>query len=397
VLIVGAGVGNDVAAALAAGAASVVAVEIDRAIYRIGFSLHPAQPYRDPRVRVAIDDARHYMKTSQRSFDTIVFSHLDSHTLLSSFTTVRLDNYIYTVEAFGEARRRLAPGGRLFVSYWSEKPYIAERLYRNLTMAFGHPPVPLEGATAEEQQTQNWRNACFVSGEPDVMPALEAVISTWPEFRRVSYGASVAPSTDSWPFLPLERHEIPSVMLLISAVILVLSVGFAWWARPKGEAFDGTVFWLGAAFMLVEVHNVSRLALVFGTTWQVNAWTIGAILGMILLATFVSLRFAGSPHLRRIGALGLFATLAAAYLLPLDSVSAVVAMLVMAAPLFFAGLVFADAFAHSPAPAFALGWNTLGAVTGGMAENLSYVFGIPALVPIAAVFYALALAWPRPR
>ena len=32
------------------------------------------------------------------------------------------------------------------------------------------------------------------------------------------------------------------------------------------------------------MHNVSRLALVFGTTWQVNAWVIGAILSVILVA-----------------------------------------------------------------------------------------------------------------
>ena len=33
----------------------------------------------------------------------------------------------------------------------------------------------------------------------------------------------------------------------------------------------------------------------------------------------------------------------------------------------------------------------LGSVVGGMAENASYVWGIPALVPLAALFYAIAL------
>ena len=48
-------------------------------------------------------------------------------------------------------------------------------------------------------------------------------------------------------------------------------------------------------------------------------------------------------------------------------------------------------------PGFALGWNVLGAVLGGMAESLSYLWGIPSLVLIAAVFYAAALLWPRRR
>ncbi|MCA9796117.1 MAG: hypothetical protein KC910_30125, partial [Candidatus Eremiobacteraeota bacterium] len=131
VLIVGAGSGNDASAALVAGAKEVTAVEIDEAIYRIGQRYHPNQPYRDPRVLVVLDDARHFLKTTKEKYDVIVFSHLDSHTVLSSFTNVRLDNYIYTVESFQEARSRLAPGGLLYVSFYSEQPFIGPRLYRN--------------------------------------------------------------------------------------------------------------------------------------------------------------------------------------------------------------------------------------------------------------------------
>jgi len=66
------------------------------------------------------------------------------------------------------------------------------------------------------------------------------------------------------------------------------------------------------------------------------------------------------------------------------------ATLLLTAPIFFAGLVFADAFAESAAPGFALGWNVLGAVVGGIAENVSYVVGIPPLLLLAAGFYAVA-------
>ncbi len=192
-------------------------------------------------------------------------------------------------------------------------------------------------------------------------------------------------------------------MLLISGVIIALSAGFALGAKPSGESFDGRVFWLGAAFMLVEVHNVSRLALVFGTTWQVNAWVVGTILAVILLSN------AFCTWLRRLGArpgriavTGLFVSLAIAYALPAEAFLVVgsralggaAATLVLTLPIFFAGLAFADAFARSPTPAFALAWNVLGAVTGGMAENLSYIVGIPALLPIAGLFYVVALLRP---
>jgi SAM-dependent methyltransferase len=399
VLVVGAGTGNDVAAALFAGARSVVAVEIDPAIHDMGRRFHPQAPYRDPRVQVVIDDARHYLKTSTKPFDLIVFSHLDAHTVLSSFTNVRLDNYIYTVEAFAEARRRLGPAGILYVSFFSQQPFISERLHRNLTIAFGHPPVSLD-ERFPEKAPEGWQCIQFLTGEGEVRRALEGTKALWPRFPPVDFAASrTIPSTDRWPFLPLQDRRIPPLMLVISAVILGLSAGFAWKAWPRGEAFDRRVFWLGAAFMLLEVHNVSRLALVFGTTWQVNAWVIGALLAVILAAN-AACAWLQRRGLRLGGATagGLFLSLAAAYAAPVDAflghgwLGGVAVTLVMTAPVFFAGLVFADAFSRSPSPGFALGWNVLGGVVGGMAENVSYVIGIPGLVGVAALFYALALA-----
>jgi SAM-dependent methyltransferase len=399
VLVVGAGTGNDVAAALFAGAQSVVAVEIDAAIYEIGLRGHPQAPYKDPRVEVVIDDARHYLKATRRRFDLIVFSHLDAHTVLSSFTNVRLDNYIYTVEAFEEARRRLGPRGILYVSFLAQKRFISERLYRNLTLAFGHPPISLDDRQTNAE-VPGWQCIQFLTGEPGMQQALEPVQTLWPAFPPVDFSASTTvPSTDSWPFLALIGHQVPPLVLLISAVVVALSALFAWGTWPRGEAFDRRVFWLGAAFMLVEVHNVSRLALVFGTTWKVNAWVIGAVLTVILAAngTCAWLKSRGKAP-GRLTVIGLFVSLAAAYLVPvgafiaLGPLGGIIITLLLTLPIFFAGLVFADAFSRSTAPSFALGWNVLGAVVGGMAESASYVIGIPGLVLVAAAFYGLALA-----
>lgn len=143
VLVIGAGGGNDVSAALHAGAKRVVAVEIDPEILKFGERLHPDSPYADPRVQVVVDDARHYGETSNERFDLIVFSHLDSHTALSGFTNVRLDNYIYTVESFRTFQRLLSPRGALYVSFFSTRRWVAERLRENLRLAFGQAAVPL--------------------------------------------------------------------------------------------------------------------------------------------------------------------------------------------------------------------------------------------------------------
>ncbi len=57
-LIVGAGTGNDVQAALRNGYGRVVSVDIDPRIIALGRELHPEQPYSDPRVSAVVDDAR---------------------------------------------------------------------------------------------------------------------------------------------------------------------------------------------------------------------------------------------------------------------------------------------------------------------------------------------------
>ena len=62
VLIVGAGNGNDVAVALAQGAQSVDAVEIDPGIAEIGRRRHPNRPYQDPRVHLVVDDGRAFLQ-----------------------------------------------------------------------------------------------------------------------------------------------------------------------------------------------------------------------------------------------------------------------------------------------------------------------------------------------
>ena len=400
VLVVGAGSGNDVAAALHAGASEVTAVEIDRMVYAFGGLHHPDHPYDDPRVRVVIDDARHFLEQTDQTFDAIVYSHLDSHTLLSSYTNVRLDNYIYTVESFREASARLAPDGFLYVAYFAEQPYIGSRLQRNLTEAIGHPPVSLEA-----ESTHGTKNVYFLAGASETQARLERTAARWSaSFAPLVSDPGVDPSTDAWPFLHLEKKRVPTIMWVLSGVILAMAGAMVLRWRPAGERFQGKMFFLGAAFLLLEVHNVSRLALVFGTTWIVNAWVIGAILGLVLAANaLVTVLHRRGFHPTRAVVAALFASLVAAWLCPLERFLAygmagsLLALLVFTLPILFAAVVFAEAFGQSPAGEYALAWNMLGAVVGATAENFSYVAGLPALVPLAALFYLLALVWPRGR
>jgi SAM-dependent methyltransferase len=116
VMIIGAGSGNDVAAALRAGAKRVDAVEIDPRINRLGREHHPERPYADPRVTVHLDDGRSFTRGTDRKYDLAVYALVDSLVLHSGYSSVRLENFLFTREAFEDVKRTLKPDG-VFAMY----------------------------------------------------------------------------------------------------------------------------------------------------------------------------------------------------------------------------------------------------------------------------------------
>ena len=64
VLVLGSGLGNDTATALRFGVEQVTSVDIDARIVGLSDEYHPNVPYRDSKVNVVIDDARHFLTTS---------------------------------------------------------------------------------------------------------------------------------------------------------------------------------------------------------------------------------------------------------------------------------------------------------------------------------------------
>ena len=140
VLVLGAGSGTDVAAALKHGAKHVDAVEIDPVIVRLGRQYHPDHPYSDPRVTVVTDDARHFLRTTTKKYDLVVFALIDSLTMQSSFSGVRLESYMFTEESFRAVRDRLAPDGLLVVYNYFRERWLVDRLANIAANAFGQEP-----------------------------------------------------------------------------------------------------------------------------------------------------------------------------------------------------------------------------------------------------------------
>lgn len=395
VLIVGSGSGNDVAAALRNGSRAVDAVEIDPAILRLGRS-HPEHPYEDPRVAAHLTDARAFMKRTTTKYDLILFGLLDSHTQLSDYSNMRLDNFVYTEESFREARALLSPNGVLFVKFQVNQPWLGRRLAQMLTETFGKAPsvfiVPSSytvGASAF---------AISASNQVEDKLAADARLRQFVDSHRPRFLNLPATSitTDDWPYLYHQGRWIPGIFFLLSILVALLAAGF-YFQIPEARTRVPSLFFfsMGAGFLLLETQVVSRLALYFGTTWQVNGIVIAAILAALLLANYV-IEKQRTPWPRSWTLAGVLLGIAFAYLVPFSRIPGpaawvgMIAAIVFAIPVFFAGLLFASEFRLTDSPAAALAANMLGAVVGGLLENLSLITGMKALLLVAALLYALA-------
>lgn len=402
VLIVGAGMGNDVAAALRNGAERVDAVEIDPVIQSLGRRHHMERPYDSPRVRTVIDDARAFFRKTDRKYDLIVFGLLDSHTLSSEFSTVRLDHYVYTRESLEEARKLLKPGGVVALSFFAQRKWIAQRIADLMTSAFGEAPLVLNMVRMKEPRSQYLGETLFLGG--DTKTFLQALETDQKLAQVVLKGAiqfsgSVPPTTDDWPYLYLERRTVPSLNLAFLAVVLALSATFYRGTVGRLSRIRWDFFFLGAGFMLIEVQAISKLALLYGTTWIVNVVVISAVLFMILIANLYVSRV-GKPSLLPY-VVGVLLTLLAAYFFPAGwffrfdgLVRSLLAGGLFSLPVLFAGIIFAVLFRQLKGDPervrVAFGSNLLGAVVGGMAEVLSFVWGMQLLLLVAMGFYLLA-------
>lgn len=406
VLILAAGTGNDVAAALRHGALDIDAVEIDPQIAKIGCKLHPEAPYANTKVHLIVDDARAYMERTNKRYDLIVFGYLDSHTAFSSMSSLRLDNYVYTKESFAAAAKLLKPKGIISVTFyylnWWQLAHVFKALEAGTSMApsgvfspMGNGPTLLVGSDLDKSQIASCGLKPF---------SIDAAANDW-GFTRTEW-SKICETTDDWPFLFLKNRSVSWTYAVGLLFTLMLGYGLvgACFGKYADDDSGRVMFLLGAAFMLIETKSVTQMGLLLGTTWVVNAAVIAVILLMILGANILYLQTKFS-NIKIYFAL-LVVALAANFFLPIGMLGGLnvfertlIGSVLLASPLFFAAMIFARVFSQAANPSKALGMNLLGALVGGVLEYLSMIFGVNSLNMLAALLYAAAflywLKWSR--
>lgn len=391
VLILGSGMGNDVAAALRNGAGEVTAVEIDPLILKLGRQYHFEKPYDSTRVYQVNDDARSYIENTHDKFDLIVFSLLDSHTTSSYYTNIRIDNYVYTREALNAAKKLLKSDGVFIVKFQVDTPWIAGRLHSLLTEAFGRSPLQLQS----DASAYTTGGRFFITGSQQrIQDALtNPTVSKYLSQRSVIPMEPARLTTDDWPYFYQRSPGLPLPTILISIVLVFLCILLLRDMGTPISTLNWHFFFLGAGFLLLEAQIISKMALLFGTTWLVNSIVIAGLLILILAANAVPglvPRFSVTYSYA-----GLFITLLIGYLVAVREIffasvpaRVVVSTLVLCLPVFFAGTVFITSFARAKFSPTALGSNLLGAMVGGMLESASLWTGIRSLLVLAAFLYA---------
>jgi spermidine synthase len=431
VLVVGAGSGNDLAHALRFGARRIDAVEIDPTIQDIGVRHHPDHPYQDARVVRHLDDGRHFLRTTDRTYDLVVYALVDSLILHSGYANIRLESYLFTEQAFSDIRRVLKPGGTFVTYNFFRQGWIVERVAGMAEAVFGCRPVVIGLPYVETLRSSAhggftaivagcnqriaegfgrrgtfWLNVVpsrnmDVDGfavRPPAMPPDQR--SDWQQIaptRLVHDEGAPILARDDWPFLYLRGRLIPDLSIRSIAVLGSLGVALVYLFRPRGRLLiDNRMFFLGAAFMLLETKAVVQLALLFGGTWLVNSLVFFTVLVMVLLANLYVLKV---PAIR-VGwhYAGLLVSLAVSVMVPLDAFLGGGMLWRYAAPgglalgpMFFAGVVFARSFRDSSNPDHAFGSSIAGSVVGGLSEPLSMLLGFRHLLLLAMAYYLLSL------
>jgi hypothetical protein len=303
---------------------------------------------------------------------------------------LRLESYLFTTEAMRTVRDHLAPDGT-FSMYNYYRSDVFERYAVTLTDVFGHEPCIDRGQLGATSRSQS---VLTIGLRADSISC---------ETPWVETGVAPEPATDDHPFPYLRGRAIPvtyvvAIALVLLASLIAVRVGSG---RPLGEMRPYVdLFFMGAAFLLLETKNVVQFALLFGTTWLVNALVFGGILLAVLGAVEVARRFR-LPD-RRLLYAALTASLVVAWTVQPESVLALdliprflVAIALAFVPVFLANLIFSQRFRDVGSSTVAFGANLLGAMLGGVLEYGAIVVGYRNLLVVVAVLYALAFVTGR--
>ncbi|MFH1853007.1 MAG: hypothetical protein ABIA75_11750 [Candidatus Neomarinimicrobiota bacterium] len=320
-LSLGAGGGSDVLQALQAGATDVHAVEVIDHINNLMLEGELAEfsgrIYRDPRVTVATEDARAYVRRHPGRFDIIYSLSSNTFAALASGSFTMAESYLFTTEAFRDYWNALSDNGFMMLEHQFYMPRLVSEVIDALTglgiadptahfAVYDLPQLHRNALLLSRQPlTSEIRSRALMELTPDnysyihlLYPAPDStsgnlinriVLDGW-QAAADSANIDLSPATDNRPFvaqmglwknlniqalervLPYEFYGFPLsklLILIILAVVIVLVLPLNFLPRFIGRATLKSrpvvyFFLIGAAFMMVEVILIQKYTLFIG-------------------------------------------------------------------------------------------------------------------------------------
>jgi hypothetical protein len=333
VCVIGAGGGRDILAAVKAGASRVDAVEINPftvdIVNRV-FATWSGAVYSLPQVNAVIADGRSFLASTDRRYDVLQISLIDSFAATAAGAYALAENSLYTKEAFRLYWRHLSERGVLSVSRWMVGPNRMEMVRLALLAAaslrdegVANPQdhlVVLRGSSVgtvlvfrkrvDAALLANLmrviRDKGFALNWPESPGAFESSLvglglREGPE-AFLPKGYDVSPPTDDRPFFfqtllvtasagATDKADLAlseGGLLYLRRLLLqttVVAFGLFFLPLVKGTTFarfpvQGTAYFaaIGLGFMLVELPLIHRFTLLLGHPSVAMVVALGALL-----------------------------------------------------------------------------------------------------------------------
>lgn len=337
-LSLGAGGGSDVVHALQFGATDVHAVEVIKHINDMMIDGELAdfsgRIYSDPRVTVATDDARTYVRKHPGYFDVIYSLSSNTFAALASGSFAMAESYLFTTEAFQDYWRALSDDGFMMMEHRFYMPRLAAEVIdaleaegiaepRHHFAIYNLPQLRRNALLLSKQPlTDEIRNNAIIELTPEtysyihlLYPAPDStadnlvnrvVVNGW-RAEQDSAVIDVSPATDNRPFVaqmgrwqnlsskafervmpyeffgfPLSKLLILIILAIVVVIILPLNLLPYAFSKEKLKAAPWLYFFLiGAAFMMVEVVLIQKYTLFIGP----SIYSLITILLTLLIAS----------------------------------------------------------------------------------------------------------------
>ncbi|MDD4869387.1 MAG: hypothetical protein PHR77_02410, partial [Kiritimatiellae bacterium] len=335
VAIIGAGGGRDILSALVTGAREVDAIELNHGIVaamRGPFGAFSGHVYDLPGVKTIIGEGRSVLTRSNRLYDLIQISLIDSWAATAAGAYSLSENNLYTIEAYRLYWSRLGPRGMVSTTRWMRGGFRLEipRLLMlvkaalqaegiscpeaHIAMAQGGSvgTVLMSRIPFDETELRILRDIASrrgfvlhvpITNLPDGQQQMKQALDAGPELYR-PHGFVMDPPTDNRPFFfqvlsPFQAipksavqeagvnaegvMSLQRLMLMMSALTLVLFFTpffLTRWLRPQYDFWQGSLFFacIGLAFMFVELAWLQRFILFLGHPSLATTVALGSIL-----------------------------------------------------------------------------------------------------------------------